>query len=166
MKFQDIPVGTDVFIDANPFIYYFGPDPRLGPDCERLLERIENQEIRGFTSAQVLSDVAHRLMTLEARAVFKWPMAGIVKKLRSHPSDVRRLSRYRQAIDEIALVGVQVVPVTGGLVSLAADVSTHTGLLSSDALIVAIMRHHGIAHLASRDADFDSVSGITRYSPA
>jgi predicted nucleic acid-binding protein len=38
--------------------------------------------------------------------------------------------------------------------------------LSGDALIVAFMRHHGLTHLASHDADFDRVPGLTRYSPA
>jgi predicted nucleic acid-binding protein len=38
--------------------------------------------------------------------------------------------------------------------------------LSGDALVVAVMRENGLAHLASHDADFDGVPGLTRYSPA
>lgn len=34
-----------------------------------------------------------------------------------------------------------------------------------DALIVAVMQHHCLTNLASNDADFDRVSGITRYAP-
>ena len=37
---------------------------------------------------------------------------------------------------------------------------------SSDALIVAVMRAAGLTHLASHDADFDRVHGLTRYAPA
>jgi predicted nucleic acid-binding protein len=38
--------------------------------------------------------------------------------------------------------------------------------LTNDALIVAVMQAHGLTNLASHDADFDRVPGITRYAPA
>jgi len=66
MTFADIPSGQSVFVDANPFVYALVPDPVFGPPSVQLLERIEHRDIQGFTSSAVLSDVAHRLMTLEA----------------------------------------------------------------------------------------------------
>jgi predicted nucleic acid-binding protein len=36
---------------------------------------------------------------------------------------------------------------------------------SGDALIVAMMQANGLTKLASNDADFDRVPGITRFSP-
>jgi len=38
--------------------------------------------------------------------------------------------------------------------------------LSGDALVVAVMREHGLVNLASNDADFDRVPGLTRFAPA
>jgi predicted nucleic acid-binding protein len=70
MTFADIPQGVSVFIDVNPFVYHFGPHPVYASTCTALLERINRREIQGFTCACVLSDLAHRLMNLEARAVF------------------------------------------------------------------------------------------------
>jgi predicted nucleic acid-binding protein len=58
-----------------------------------------------------------------------------------------------------------VLTIPAALVATAAAVSQQTGLLSDDALIVAVMRHYGLANLASHDADFDRVPGITRYAP-
>jgi len=52
------------------------------------------------------------------------------------------------------------------LVRAATTMSRQFGLLSGDALVVAVMRAHGLSHLASHDADFDRVPGITRYAPA
>ncbi len=66
MTFVDIVNGQAVFWDANTFIYHFVPHPVLQTACQTLLERIGRKEIAGFTSADVLSDVAHRVMTLEA----------------------------------------------------------------------------------------------------
>jgi predicted nucleic acid-binding protein len=165
MTFATIPAGASVFVDANIFVYAFGPDPVLGPPCDRLLDRIEQQDIQGFTSAHVLSDVAHRLMVLEACTTLGWPHAGIARRLRQHPAEVQQLNRYRQSIDEIAVIGMQALSVTGGQVSRAADVSRQYGLLSGDALVVVVMGDHSLTLLASYDADFDRVPGLTRYTP-
>jgi predicted nucleic acid-binding protein len=47
----------------------------------------------------------------------------------------------------------------------ATNFSQQFELLTGDALIVAMMRQHGLTDLASEDADFDSVPGLTRYAP-
>jgi len=55
--------------------------------------------------------------------------------------------------------------VTGAQASIAADLSSQHGLLSSDALVAAVMQGHGLTCVASHDADFDRVPSITRYTP-
>lgn len=70
MTFADIPAGEAVFVDANIFLFYFLPNPLLGPPCDRLLRQIENGVIQGFTSAHVLNEMVHRLMTDEAHQRF------------------------------------------------------------------------------------------------
>jgi predicted nucleic acid-binding protein len=77
MTFADIPAGTAVFLDANVFVYYFGPDPVFGPPCKQLLDRIEQKEVEGYISAHVLVEISHRLMTLEAMSKFGWAMQGM-----------------------------------------------------------------------------------------
>ena len=69
MTFADLQLGDVVFVDANTFIYHFTPDPVLGQPCSQLLQRIENQELSGFTSFHVASEVAHKMMTVEANAL-------------------------------------------------------------------------------------------------
>jgi predicted nucleic acid-binding protein len=154
-----------VFVDANIFVYAFAPDPQYGPPSSGLLERIELRDLSGFTSSQVLSDVAHRLMSLEACATFGWPYAGIAARLQRHPAEVRQLTRFRQAVEAIALMGVQVLPVSAQDVTAAAVLGQQFGLLSNDALVVAVMLKHGLTQLASHDADFDRVAGIVRVRP-
>jgi predicted nucleic acid-binding protein len=165
VTFDDILTGVAVFVDANSLVYAATADTRYGPSCKRLLERIDNQDIQGFISAHVLSELAHRIMTLEAVTRFNRPLAGMANWLRRHPAEVRQLTRQRTAIDDVRAGRIQVLPVEGSDVSLAADVSTLHGLLSSDALIVVIMQRHRLSHLANLDADFDRVPGLTRYSP-
>jgi predicted nucleic acid-binding protein len=165
MKLAQLPSGESVFLDANTLVYALGAHVTFGAACKQLLDRIENQDVQGVASAHVILDVAHRIMALEAMTQFSWPQAGIANRLKRHPGDVQKLARYRQAVDEIAAIGIQVVPVTDQLVSLAVDVCQQFGLLTGDALIVVTMRHHNLTNLASNDADFDRVPGITRYAP-
>ena len=82
-----------------------------------------------------------------------------------NPAEIQKLTRFRQMLDEILAMGVEVLHVTSDHVLLAADMSRKHGLLSGDALIVAMMQSHGIVNLASGDKDFDRVPGIVRYSP-
>ena len=165
MTFADIPVGAAIFLDANPLVYYFSANPLWGPACQVLIEQVERNELHGFTSAAVLGEVVHRLMTIEAMALFGWSAQGIANRLRRHPAEVQQLKQYRRALDEITLLNIVVLPTVSPLISKAADVSQQLGLLSADALIVTTMREQGLTHLASHDADFDRVPGIIRYAP-
>lgn len=165
MTFADLPAGAAVFLDANTLVYHFQPHPVFGPPCTDLVERIENQELSGFTSTHVLGELAHRLMTLEACAAFGWPFSGIAQRLRQHPAQVQGLTRFRQAIQEVPQYGIQVLTIPPTLIDSAAAVSQQTGLLTNDALVIAVMQANGLTNLASNDADFDRVPGITRYAP-
>ena len=104
-------------------------------------------------------------MTLEACQTFGWPYSGIGQRLRRHLPEVRKLQRFRQALDEIIGMGVQVLPVSAAHVLLGGDLSRAHGLLSGDALVAAVMQSQGFTRLASADADFDRVPGIIRYTP-
>ncbi|MEI8017669.1 MAG: type II toxin-antitoxin system VapC family toxin [Schlesneria sp.] len=165
MKFEDIPSGASVFFDANVFVYDFGPDPQFGMPSQQLLERVELGDILGYCSTHELSDVAHRLMTLEACETFGWPYPGIGRRLRNNPTELSRLNGYRKALDEILAIGIRVLPVNEQHVLLAADLSQRHGLLSGDALIVAVMQANNMVVLASNDTDFDRVRNLTSYSP-
>jgi predicted nucleic acid-binding protein len=166
MTFADLVAGDAVFVDANTFTYHFQPHPVWGPPCAALLQRIANQELAGFTSTHVLSEVSHRLMTIQASTLFGWPFAGIGNRLRTNPTEVQKLTAFRQAIDQVLQSNFQILTVPPPLLAAAAALSQQIGLLTNDALIVAVMQAHGLTNLASGDTDFDRVPGLTRYAPA
>jgi predicted nucleic acid-binding protein len=165
MTFADLVAGDAVLVDANTFIYHFTPDPLLGPPCSQLFQRIENQELLGFTSAHLLAEVAHKMMTLEANKLFGWPFAGMANRLRRHPAEVQRLTTHQLCIDRVTRSRVQVLSVPMPVLVDATRVSQQSGLLINDALSVALMRHQGLTKLASHDSDFDRVPGLMRYAP-
>jgi predicted nucleic acid-binding protein len=165
MTFLDIPAGAVVFLDANTLIYHFTAHVTFGAACTALLDRCDRQEITGRTSAHVLAEMAHRLMTSEAVSTFAWPAQGIATRMRNHPGEVQQLVGHRRALHELSQFQIDVLTLERQHVSLAADITQQTGLLCSDAVIVAIMRQNGITALASNDADFDRVGNLSRYAP-
>ncbi len=165
MTFADLQGGDAVFVDANVLIYHFTNHPRYGAACTALAERIELQEIQGFTSSHCLADVAHRIMTIEAMGRFTWPPAGLAARLKKHHASIPQLSLFQPATAKVGQLGIQVLPVSESLVLAATHVSQQCELLTGDALIVAVMRQHGLTNLASEDADFDRVPGLKRYAP-
>src|SRR5438552_10992323 len=165
MIFTDLVAGDAVFVDANTLTYHFEPHAVWGPPCADLLQRIENGELAGVTSTHALSEVSHRLMTIQASALFTWQFAGIGNRLRTHPAEVRKLTAFRQAIDSILQSNLQVLTIAPGMLATAAALCQQIGLLTNDGLIVAVMQAHGLSKIASNDADFDRVPGLTRYAP-
>jgi predicted nucleic acid-binding protein len=165
VTFDDLLAGESIFLDANPLVYHFAPDPVLGPACNQLIKRIQNQDLLALTSTHVLSEAAHHLMTLEASALFGWT-SKVVQRLKQQPVNIQKLTHFRQAIESVPQLRIQVLTIPPDLIVAAAALSQQFGLLSNDALIVAVMQANGLSKLASSDSDFDRVPGLTRYAPA
>ena len=91
MTFADLKAGDSVFLDANTLVYHFTADAAFGTACTQLLQRIENQDLLGFTSTGVLGEAAHR---------FGWPFAGIGNRLRANPAEVKKLLVFRRAVED------------------------------------------------------------------
>ncbi|HWG46665.1 MAG TPA: PIN domain-containing protein [Gemmataceae bacterium] len=60
---------------------------------------------------------------------------------------------------------ITVLTIAPALLVTAATISQQYGLLTNDALTVALMEANGLAKIASHDADFDRVPALTRYAP-
>lgn len=164
--FSQLAVGDSVFVDANTLVYHFGLHPTFGIACNQLFACIERQEVLGYTSTHVLSELAHRLMMVEASALPGWTASKIKLRLRQHPAALTNLTQFRAAVEAILQSRIVVLTIAPALIASAAVVSQQCGLLSNDALIVAVMKSYGLTNLASSDTDFDRVPDITRYAPA
>lgn len=165
MTFADLQAGDSIFVDANTLVYHCTLDPAHGPACTGLLDQIARGVITGFTSTHVLSELAHRLMTLEASRLLGRPQIGMVYYLKQHPADIQRLSGFQQAIVDISSSNMRILTISPAQIVTAAALSEQIGLLSNDALVVALMQAHGLTKLASNDGDFDRVPGLARYAP-
>jgi predicted nucleic acid-binding protein len=165
MTFADLQNGAAVFVDANVLVYHFTNHAKYGLACTTFVERIELGDLQGFTSTDWLADVTHRIMTIEAMTQFGWPATSLAARLKKHHASIPQLSLYQSATAKVGQLGIQILPVSESLLLAATHISKQCELLTGDALIVAVMRQHGLMSLASEDGDFDRVPGITRYAP-
>lgn len=136
MTLADIPGHSAVFVDANTLVYHFAPNPTFGAACRQFVERVERQDVVGITTPHVISDVAHRLMTLEAISKFGWPLAGIANRRKKQPGEIQRLTNYKLALNGIQKSQLRIISNTIFDIVAAADECQIHGLLSGDALIV------------------------------
>ena len=112
MTFNQIPGNTSVFLDANILVYYFTPDPTFGAECQVLMERIYKwQDFVAYTSTHVLGEMAHQLMILEAARVFGWPLAGITRRLRQNPAEIRSSRRAGGAAPNLNTSPTKIGPI-------------------------------------------------------
>jgi len=153
-----------VAIDANIFIYHFTQSP-LTAACTAFLQRVEAGELRGYTAVATLAEVAHRLMLLEAIRTLGLTPRTAVRFLKEHPTHVTGLTEYRQALTAIPGFGVTVVPVTPTHLVAAQALCAQEGLLTNDALLVAVTQALGLTDLASNDPDLARLPGLTLWQP-
>ena len=165
MNFTNLATGDSLFVDANILTYHFEPHALWGAACTQFLQRIENQQLGGYTSSPVIGEVAHRLMTIEAHRHLGWPIAGIGNRLRTNPTEVQKLGRFRTAVEDLLQSRLQILTVTAAHLAAGVALCQQIGLLTNDGLIVAAMQANGLTRIASSDADFDRVPGLTRYAP-
>jgi predicted nucleic acid-binding protein len=133
--------------------------------CHRLLERIERQDIEGYTSTNLLGELAHRLMVIEAGTLPGWAGGKVLNRLKQQPGVVKQLTLFQTAVESVLQSQIRVLTIPALMASAAVTLSRQNGLLTNDAIILALMQAHGLTHLASHDAHFDSVPAITRYAP-
>ena len=137
--------------------------------------------MRGFTYADVicrykrqrgysvLFPVGFHASGLPAISLAKRIQRGdpsTIEYLKRNSEVISRLSISRSNIEEIMnLEGLQIVEVPAHLFKKAVEISWKYGLLATDALLVATMRHYGIKKIATFDKDFERVDFLKLWKP-
>ena len=161
MTFDRIKASSQVFINANIFVYHFCGSSR---ECADLLLRCEKEELVGFTSAGVLAETTHRLMVVEA--IQKgWVTKDAVKRLKENPDLVKKLREYNRHISSIARMKIRILPVTRKDIEDIAQIREMYGLLTNDSINVGLMRAHGIDQVATNDPDYERAREIAVFRP-
>src|SRR5437879_3918566 len=92
-----IPDKSNVFIDANIFIYGLNGQ---SAQCKRLLERCSREEVTGICLFEIVNEATHRFMLAEALER-KLILNYSVSALRKHFDVIRNLTAYWQNTQRI-----------------------------------------------------------------
>lgn len=157
-----LPSGSDVFIDANIFIYGLN---RLSNQCYDLLHRCAREEIIGVTSFHVLSEVTHGLMIGEAVATHQIPNPKKWRALKENPLIVKGLQDYWSKIETLLDLNFLIFSLEKSIFQRSQSVRAMHGLLTNDSLIIATMEEYGLEFLASNDNDFRPIPTVTVFKP-
>jgi len=162
MKINKIPTGEKVFVDANIFIYHF---TGVSEQCSQFLIRCEKNEISAVTSVNVLLEVLHRLMMVEAVKKNLVTPPNVRKKLENNPSIVTQLSDYFLNTQKIPMMGIGIVEVDFQTFLKSQNFRDTYGLMVNDSIILASMQKEGIHSLVTNDEGFNIVEDIFVFNP-
>ena len=152
---------TDLFIDANIFIYGLSGQ---SAQCRQLLERCSKEEVTGITLIEIVNEATHQFMLAEAKS------KGLIlspthKKLRENYTVIPQLVDYWHDTQRILALNLLFMGSNESLLQQAQVERSNACLLTNDSMIVSCMREYGIRFLATRDTDFERVRDITIFRP-
>src|SRR3989338_9419845 len=131
MNLDSIKTGTKVFIDANIFIYHF---TGVSNECSNFLTRCEQSDINGITSINVLLEVLHRLMMVEAVRKKLVEPPNIINKLKKHPEKIKELNEYNINTQKIKDMGITVYPISYEMFIKSYSFRLKYGLMVNDSV--------------------------------
>ncbi|MCL7475839.1 MAG: type II toxin-antitoxin system VapC family toxin [ANME-2 cluster archaeon] len=151
----------NIFIDANVFIYFFRLHPEYSKTCQQFFSNLQNKKFKGFTTAFVIEEVVYILLIRSIADDFdKHP----TKIIRDNPEVVRKYTnKLHKAITIIFSMGNLSILETPVELFFSMVENMEYGLLTRDALYLAVMDQNNIKNIASFDSDFDRVDKNMRW---
>jgi len=162
MNLNEIKKSEAVLLDANVLVYGV---LHKSEQCTKLLRRCAERDIIGIVGLQQLAEVMHRLMMVEARDN-GWTTGGNpAKSLSERPDRIRLMNRYSDIVKGLLASGFRFESLMAEDFSAALRVQREYGLLTNDALFIAIADRLRIQAIASADKIFNQVQGVILYLP-
>lgn len=164
MTLDDIPSGTLCVLDTNILIY---AEQGVSEQAQRLLRRIERQDVTGILPQPVWQELIHRLMVTEAMLRGQISGGNPGRQLSGKPELVKSLTLYRDKVRGLMTLGLGFEPChQADLMDKAFEMQERYGLLTNDSLIAAIALRLEADALVTADARFKVIRGLTVYAPS
>jgi predicted nucleic acid-binding protein len=104
-------------------------------------------------------------MVASAAAQFSINRAGLVNWLQHHPQRITELTEFAPMARELVAMRMPLLAADDTDLLEGIALSQSHGLLTNDALALAILQRHRIEHLATNDDDFDIVPHLKVWKP-
>ena len=162
MKLSEIRAGEWVVIDTNILVY---ANQQKSAEAVQLLRRCASREVLGIVPMPMVAELVHTLMLIEARENGWIVKSNPARALAEHPELVRRLSRYETQVREFLGMGLRIEAATTVDIIEAMNIQREFGLLTNDALLLAVARRLNCSAIATADSMFQKIQGIMAYVP-
>ena len=162
MNLTAIRPGETVFLDAN-IIIYAALSKSL--QCQQLLRRCVEGEVAGITATSQLAETMHRIMMFEAQSRNHAGAGNPFRQLSEHPDRIRELSKHADVVKAILGSGLRIEPVVQEDFTVAVLLQKLHGVLTNDALMIAVMERVRVGSLATADKVFRRLSQFRIYQP-
>lgn len=163
MNPDDIPAGSLCVVDTNVLLY---AEQGVSAQAQRLVRRCASGELKATLPQTVWQELAHKLMLAEAM------MRGLVAgsnpaaRLAAKPDAIRSLSLYRAKVTSLVELGFGFEPCElRDLTERAFALQERYGLLTNDAVVLAVALRLKADVLVSSDKSFRGVEELEVYYP-
>jgi len=164
MNLDRIPQGSLCVLDTNVLLY---AEQGVSAQAQHLLRRIEQGELIGVLPQPVWQELTHKLMLAEALMLGHIKGGNPARQLANKPKVIKGLTFYKEKVRALVMLGLKFESCTHtDLIDSAFQLQTRYGLLTNDAVILAVAVRLGADALASADAGFRSVQEVKVYSPS
>ncbi|NPV62353.1 MAG: PIN domain-containing protein [Methanotrichaceae archaeon] len=163
MILSQVPSDERIFIDANIFLYSVFGHAVYGKSCNEFLRRVENDEIKAFTSDLALNEVFHKLMIAEIAELEGIETNNAARMIKRQPKIIGELNRVWAEMELICSFGISILNM--GAYPEFFRLSKEYMLTAADAAHLAAMESSGIASMASNDRDFQRVPWLKLWQP-
>ncbi len=162
-RLASIRPGAWVAIDTNILVY---ANQSRSRECVNLLERCAGGDLQGIVPSPMAAELAHALMLIEARENNWIERGGPARALAARPDLVRRLVRYEAQMREFFAIGLRIEPAGAGDILEAMRIQRESGLLTNDALLLAVARRLNCEAVASADKALAAAPGFAVFAPS
>ena len=150
-------------IDTNVLIY---AEEGVSNQARRLIRRCARGELTGVLPQAVWQELTHKLMLAEAMMKGFVPGGNPAARLSAKPEVIKELSLYREKIQALAELGLGFEPCTlKDLTGAAFGLQEKYGLLTNDAVVLAVAVRLKADALVSADKAFHKVNEAAVYKP-
>lgn len=163
-KLTSIKENSVVFIDTNIFLYLVDG---ISVECRDFIKLVRTGYYRGITSVEVLHELVHKLMIDELyKSIGEKVTKSKSKKIIKDPRAIKGLTKYREIMNDVIGLGIPAFSSSNTDFKRALKYQSDYGMLSTDAMNLALMKEFEIENIATNDKDFEKVSWLNVYGPA
>jgi predicted nucleic acid-binding protein len=164
VNLDDIPTGSLCVIDTNVLLY---AEQNLSDQAQRLLRRCSKGELIGVLPQTVWQELTHKLMLAEAMMRGAISGGNPASRLAAKPEVVRGLSLYQAKVRSLINLGLRFEPCTrDDLLQSGFDLQNRYGLLTNDAVVLAVALRLEADCLVSSDTGFRQISEVDVFAPS